>query len=53
MSQRKMTITPVTHVTYEMSGTRNNFLINKAKLHSEYIFTPYSEEGGSMVTYIK
>lgn len=50
---RRDMIKPLTCTEYEMTGARDSFLIRSAKLNSKYIFTPFTTEGGSFVTYMK
>jgi len=46
-------IKPVTSTEYDLVGNRHHFLIRSAKMNSKYIFTPFTTEGGSYVTFMK
>lgn len=37
---------------YNISGSRDNFMIESAKIESQYIMVPYNEQGSVVVTYV-
>lgn len=38
---------------YNITGDKQAFLIEGARIDSEYVFTPFNEEGNTIVTYVK
>jgi len=41
-----------TVVQYNITGDKNNFLIDSARTESQYVFTPFDEEANVIVTYV-
>jgi hypothetical protein len=41
-----------TVVQYNITGDKNNFLIDSARTESQYVFTPFNEQANVIVTYV-
>jgi hypothetical protein len=41
-----------TVVQYNITGDKNNFLIDSARTESQYVFTPFDEQANVIVTYV-